>query len=884
MTQTIQTVDDQDITTVIDAPELPPSFVVRRRLNARLDASVAAGSLTVVRAPAGAGKTVGVAGWIREVATPRSVIWIAVDAELDQIGFWRRMRSDLLRAGSGPLPRLPASSVGEKGWDRWCGALATALCSQHRKFVVVLDDFVAPSADRFSQRLGRTLRQSHDRLRLVLIQSVRGGVEELAAETADGCTEIGPECLRMDLGEVAEMLALAGAEAGPELVSAVTERTYGWAHGVGLAAYLIREAPRRDGIALMDELDQVLDTVVDRGVLAALPAGGREVIIRTSPLPEVTPALVHGVLGRDLGDPTQLLTGGRGFIDVAEDGTFRCHPLLRRCAIRRLDREWPALARATRRELASWKLSGGDRSVGLQLAAGVDDWGWAARTMVSSLAVPAIVLGAIDHAALDDHGWSCVEQAEPLIAAARAAVRGDLYRADSALVRAGTAEEIDPVRLLSAAVVRLAVARHRADPEEGPALVEKCRELAARIPRQREQAPELATVLDTHHAAFLARSGELDKAVGLLDRPLVSMTPTLGQQLAVAGRQGLGAWLHAIRGELTLAARLAAQVLTSQPANCDGAGVGYAQLASAWIHLERGELDQAHQRLGHALSLDGGCPAGGPLEPWLVGALRLTEARLATAVGEPDVCLRLLHDLSHSPTAPEPGGWLADRCLVATAEAHLAAGDPGRALSALTPEPRSTPIEARVVAATARHAVGDRRGAKALLRGADGDVASAPLPAAVRVWAFGAQLAAEDGDDDRARRLIQRALRAAEREDLRLVLATVGPWLSAYLDHHPDLARQHRSLLASMRAAGRTSAPKTPARRRIATQALADPLTDREIEVLEWLAQLCTTEEIGVRLFVSPNTVKTHIKSLFLKLAVNRRSDAVRRGRDLGLC
>ena len=45
-----------------------------------------------------------------------------------------------------------------------------------------------------------------------------------------------------------------------------------------------------------------------------------------------------------------------------------------------------------------------------------------------------------------------------------------------------------------------------------------------------------------------------------------------------------------------------------------------------------------------------------------------------------------------------------------------------------------------------------------------------------------------------------------------------------------------------------------------------------------------STEEIATALFVSANTVKTHLKGIFGKLGVNRRVDAVRRGRQLGLC
>ncbi|HET9302409.1 MAG TPA: LuxR C-terminal-related transcriptional regulator [Propionibacteriaceae bacterium] len=62
------------------------------------------------------------------------------------------------------------------------------------------------------------------------------------------------------------------------------------------------------------------------------------------------------------------------------------------------------------------------------------------------------------------------------------------------------------------------------------------------------------------------------------------------------------------------------------------------------------------------------------------------------------------------------------------------------------------------------------------------------------------------------------------------------------------------------------------------------PLTSRETDVLRLLAQLCSNEEIAADLVLSLNTVKTHMRSLFQKLSVSRRADAVRRGRALGLC
>ena len=63
----------------------------------------------------------------------------------------------------------------------------------------------------------------------------------------------------------------------------------------------------------------------------------------------------------------------------------------------------------------------------------------------------------------------------------------------------------------------------------------------------------------------------------------------------------------------------------------------------------------------------------------------------------------------------------------------------------------------------------------------------------------------------------------------------------------------------------------------------AQSLSAKELEVLEHLADLLTTEEIASAMFISVNTVKTHVRSILRKLAVSRRHQAVRRARELGL-
>jgi LuxR family maltose regulon positive regulatory protein len=60
-------------------------------------------------------------------------------------------------------------------------------------------------------------------------------------------------------------------------------------------------------------------------------------------------------------------------------------------------------------------------------------------------------------------------------------------------------------------------------------------------------------------------------------------------------------------------------------------------------------------------------------------------------------------------------------------------------------------------------------------------------------------------------------------------------------------------------------------------------LTSKEHEVLEYLAELLTTEEIASTMYVSVNTVRSHVRSILRKLSASRRNEAVRRAWELGL-
>ena len=65
--------------------------------------------------------------------------------------------------------------------------------------------------------------------------------------------------------------------------------------------------------------------------------------------------------------------------------------------------------------------------------------------------------------------------------------------------------------------------------------------------------------------------------------------------------------------------------------------------------------------------------------------------------------------------------------------------------------------------------------------------------------------------------------------------------------------------------------------------ALSEPLSERELEVLQLVAEGLSNREIGERLFLALSTVKRHNGNIYGKLQVQRRTEAVARARELGL-
>ena len=412
---------------------------------------------------------------------------------------------------------------------------------------------------------------------------------------------------------------------------------------------------------------------------------------------------------------------------------------------------------------------------------------------------------------------------------------------------------------------------------------------------------ELVTAREPEGAARIARESSTLRRTVLASDELNSC---LGLALAAKGRlvdagraftRGLGqsgdaghldsaghlALVEACRGNLRQASTHAERILAK--ATGPGAGVASAHLALAWIHVERDHHEEAARHLTLAADSDA------RPEAWIGTVRTLLEARLLLHA-RPDSAVQLLangDDEWRRTTSYEGDGWADAVVAVARAEALLALGEPHRALAVLTPLPPAAIVEASVTVAAGRLEIGDVRGAEAVLTSVRDRLEVAALATQLQAWLLEARIAEERGRPERVSHLVERVLRSASWEDLRAPLRREWPWLRLQVERDHTLARRHRDFLGCFQAVPyslRAGDGPSPTGALLTDEVLDAHLTRRETEVLDLLARMYSTDEIAATLFVSSNTVKTHLKGIYAKLCVSRRADAVRRGRRLGLC
>ena len=332
---------------------------------------------------------------------------------------------------------------------------------------------------------------------------------------------------------------------------------------------------------------------------------------------------------------------------------------------------------------------------------------------------------------------------------------------------------------------------------------------------------------------------------------------------------GFAAHVELRLGELGPAEALARQAL--EAADRLGAGPGHygraePELVMAAIHFEHDRLDEADAALDRVMLISD----GGHRPPTEVLA-HLERARVAARRGDVDEADdSLRHARSVIPNAADGLVVHIDRVQM---RLLLDRGDVAGAEALGWEMPPSVATD--LLMARLRLARGDHDGAGELLEAMG---ASSRRGVEVERGLLLALALAKE-DLDAAHAALHEALVAARPADYVMTFVREGPELWQLLKSMPAGGEIGRYVERLLEQADRL----LPSARSSSQVRLIEPLSEREITVLRHLASRLNTAEIAAALYLSVNTVRSHVKAIYRKLAVNSRAEAVSRARQLGL-
>ncbi|MEV7775002.1 LuxR C-terminal-related transcriptional regulator [Kitasatospora sp. NPDC086791] len=886
-------------------PATPETFVGRPRLVERLGAGLRT-SLLLVSGPAGAGKTLLVADWLATTRLPGTAVWLTVEREDNAPGvFWAYLLEAARHHGVALPDDIGSPARAHEVDHSLLARLAAHLSLREEPVVLVLDEFEHVSSPEVASGLHFLLGHAGPGLRLVLISRTEPLLPIHRYRAAGSVTEIRAADLAFRPDEAAVLLRRHGLGLSAESSRALTERTGGWAAGLRLSALAAQGAA--DPAAYLAEFESSRSTVADfllAEVLDTQPAETQDLLLRTSVLDQIHPDLADALTGRPDGARILAdLSRANAFVEPVGHSWYRCHPLFAEILRVHLSARCPGLAQELHRRAARWLAGAGRPMDALSHAAAAGDWEFAAAQLVDRLAIGRLFTGR-DAERLDALFAGLAPdargQAAELVRAARELTR---HRADSALDHLRRAEallaerggEDDAAALLTLAQLRVSAGRLLGSAEPARAAAEQAERLEQRVPPGLSaDHPELRALRLNDLGSVLLWEGDLEAAGAALAAAVRTAEgpTTAGPRHEALARLAL---IDLLGGRLGRSeARLRKAAAEAERAGLPPASrTGVGQLVLAALAVDRDDLPAARAALDRAAG-----SAVARHDPAAAAGLAIVRARVLLADGHTRAALDALPrpapdalprsaDGGPTPAGPPPP-WVREAVAVAAAQAHLADGDPAAALAALDRAGAGGAAgpDRAVAAAQAHLADGDGPSALRALDAIPDHDGRGPA-VTVRVLLARSQAAAALGDDAGAQRLLARALTVARPEQLRRPFRDAGPWLRRLVRARPALVTSHgwlpADLLPGLSGPAHGTADGTAAATDPPVEPPVEPLSDRELDVLERAAQLLSTDEIAAELFLSVNTVKTHLKSINRKLAVSGRSRAVRRARELHL-
>ena len=857
--------------TKLTIPRSRRTLVPRPDLWARLDGDYRVG---LVSAPAGYGKTATLAAWAAEQGD--RLAWLSCDSSDAEP---TRFMAGLLSAVGARWPGSADDAfvlLDRDGTNTIDAAVSVAneLAAVATAGVIVVDDLhLAAPAPAILTAFIDALPPS---FRFVAGTRVDPPLSLARLRVHGDLLELRSADLRFEGPEVSDFFRLHDVDMAGADVRRLHELTEGWPAGVQLAAIALQRGAERDTfLDAFASTDRAMADFLLSEVLASLPPDVVDFLVRTSVLESFDAQLCREVTGADdAGAVLDRLVGANLFVVPLDDRGrwYRYHHLFAaflRARLASLD----DAQRGAAHDRASRALEArGDIAAALQHAMTTGDVERAGYILRAAIDRSMSMSDGADTAAralrlwLHEYGPTFIETDPigvvefliglttlagpddvPVVArSCRASAPGRRPRADRA--HRGRLRGAPPAPRTTAGgapAPRPGDGGDRRTPARGrPPPAGARRDRARRDRRRRPRASRRDHRAGPRPYPWAAQSG------------IVVRHPVLG-----AARR------RPLRGELSHAVELATRARRA----ADEIGLGhhdpgriFAGLALLEVHLARHEDDAALQRLDEL-----GPASEATHRLTLQATVAFHQARAACSFGDAVAAVAHLEQVRLAFVAPD------------AALRHVLAEE--AALQALVFEPAQ--------ASGLIDALDQDRATTAVLRAcwrcwtATTDRRAPRWPR----WSHRRHDAAASNEACSARWLSSTGTRSTPRRTFASRSASAQPerMIRAIVEQGPDVHRLLKSFTPAaaeepfverlLAVAERVVAPL----RATVPAVLVEPLSEREVTVLRYLCSRLTNLEIAAALYVSPNTLKSHVRSVYRKLGVDSRADAVATGRRL---
>ena len=890
------------LTTKLYIPPVRPELISRSRLIERLNEGLHR-KLTLVSAPAGFGKTTLLSEWVRDCGRP--VAWVSLDESDNDLTRYMTyfvaalqtievdIGQGLLSAFQAPKPP-PIESV--------LTGLLNEIAAVPEQFALVLDDYHVIEAQPIHDALTFLLDHLPPQMHLVIATRVDPPLPIARLRGRGQLTELRTTDLRFTLDEVAEFLnQVMGLELSVEDVTALASRTEGWIAGLQMAAVSMQGREDIAGFvrAFTGSSRYILDYLVEE-VLQRQTDSVQAFLLQTAILDRLTGPLCDALTGQDDGQATldRMERSNLFIVPLGEERRwYRYHHLFAELLLQRLHEAYPDQVPILHRRASEWYEQNGLAAAAIDHALSAGDLERAAY-LIEQAAEPTLMRSEFAtflswvEALSDDvirtrpllciyHAWALVLSGHPLdaaesrlqdaieadmensvageVAAFRAwtaALRGDtrhstelsqraleLLPAESLFLRSIVAGSLGLVYMWSGDIV----AAFQAFEE------------AARI-GQKAGNLMVAAIALRRLAQLRVMQGRLSEAKAFCEQALGLTVDGRGRRLPIAGLVliVLGELLREWNDLEAAARHLIEGIELIKQWGEIGAFDGYVALAR--VKQAQGDVDGANEEIQKAQQLaiqfdasevDDVFVALHQARLWvaqgnLKAAIRWTEERglILNRVGEVEGLDRDVESEEGSRYSP----LVHTLEYITLARLCIARDRPGEALEVLA----------------------------SLLQTAE---AAGWMGYVIEILALQALALQGQGDILPAVTALERALSLAEPEGYVRIFVDEGEPMAELLRHAASrgIAPTYvAKLLAAFEVEGLAVSPSN-------LQPLIEPLSERELEVLQFLTTHLSSTEIADELVISVNTVRSHIKSIYSKLNVHSRMDAVQRAKELEL-